>query len=532
MPADATPADPGAGTPAEAPPPRPAPDPAQAPTEVLAGDPDGAPGETPAETPPEAAPAEPGAVPPERVAELKIAVAALFPGVRADLERLVHIPSVSAPAFDPAHVAASAEAVAALLREVGMGEVRIVSVPGGAPAVLARRPAPPGRPTVLLYAHHDVQPPGDEADWTHAPYDTVELEGRLYGRGAADDKAGLMVHVAALRALLYAWGPEDGVGITVFAEGEEEIGSPTFADFLATYREELAADVIVVADSANWRVGVPALTTTLRGLVDCTVRVDVLSHAVHSGVHGGPVLDALTCLCRLLATLHDEAGDVAVPGLDRGEAPTTDLTEERFRADAGVLDGVRLAGTGSLESRLWTRPALSVIGLDAPAVAVSSNTLLPTARARISLRLAPGQDAPAAMAALRRHLEAGAPFGARVTVEEGETGRSFASDTAHVAHRAARRAFAEAYGTEVVEMGMGGSIPFLAELAEAYPRAGILVTGVEDPDSRAHGADESLHLADFARACLAHTLLLEALSAVPAGPLRRRAAVGSHRDAT
>ena len=470
------------------------------------------------------APEQQPAVPPARVGELRSRIAALQPGVRADLERLVRIPSVSAPAFDPAHVTASAAAVAELLRGAGMPDVRILTARDGdrtgAPAVVARRAAPPGRPTVLLYAHHDVQPPGEAADWTSPPFEPAERGGRLFGRGAADDKAGVMAHVAALRALLPGWGPGDGVGVTVFVEGEEEIGSPTFSAFLAEHREALAADVIVVADSANWRVGVPSLTTTLRGIVDCTVRVDVLSHAVHSGVNGGPVLDALTLLCRLLATLHDEAGDVAVAGLVAGEAPATDLTEERFRADAGVLDGVPLVGTGSLESRLWTKPALAVIGLDAPPVALSSNTLLPSARAKVSLRLAPGQDPAAAMAALRAHLEERAPLGARTVVVEGDSGAAFAADTGTAAHAAARRALAAAYGEEVVEMGMGGSIPFIAELAAVYPGASILVTGVEDPDSRAHGADESLHLADFERACLAHALLLEELAAAGAGPAR------------
>jgi len=469
---------------------------------------------------------------PERTAALRAASAAQREATRADLERLVRIPSVSAAAFDQAHVAASAEAVAGLLRDAGLPEVRVVTAgAGGAPAVIARRPAPAGRPTALLYAHHDVQPPGRESDWSSPAFEPTERDGRLFGRGAADDKAGVMVHVSALRTVLPLWGPEDGVGVTVFVEGEEEVGSPTFAAFLAEFRADLAADAIVVADSANWRTGVPAITTTLRGLVDCDVRVDVLSHAVHSGVNGGPVVDALTSLCRLVATLHDENGDVAVRGLHTGVAADlpegTELTEAQFRADAGVLPGVRLAGTGPLTSRLWTRPALSVIGLDATDVDHASNTLVPSARAKLSLRIAPGQDPAAAATALRRHLEAHAPFGARVTVTAGESGQAFAADTSSPAHDVARAAFAEAFGAEVVEIGMGGSIPFVADLAAVYPGAAILVTGVEDPDSRAHGADESLELADFASACLGEVLLLDGLAAtaptttaapVPSGP--------------
>ncbi|WP_373694857.1 dipeptidase [Kineococcus terrestris] len=457
----------------------------------------------------------------DRDAALLAASEAGAPAARADLEALVRVPSVSADPARAGDVARSAEAVADLLRACGVPEVGVHTAAGGAPAVVARRPAPAGRPTVLLYAHHDVQPTGDARDWTSEPFTPTERDGRLFGRGTADDKAGVVAHAHALRTLLPLWGEDGGVGVTVFVEGEEEVGSPTFGAFLAEHGEDLAADVIVVADSANWRVGVPAITTTLRGLVDCEVRVDVLSHAVHSGVNGGPVLDALTCLARLLATLHDEAGDVAVAGLVTGTAAAgVEVAEDVFRADAGVLDGVRLAGTGSLADRLWARPALSVLGVDAPAVAAASNTLLPSASAKLSLRLAPGQDPAAAAAALRRHLLEHAPFGARVTVTDGEAGRPFRADTGSPAHEVARRAFARAFGVgtgDVVEAGMGGSIPFVADLAERYPGAAILVTGVEDPDSRAHGADESLHLADFARVCAGEVLLLDGLAQLLAG---------------
>ena len=467
---------------------------------------------------------------PARTQALRAASAAQSAATRADLDALVRVPSVSARAFDQEHVAESARAVERLLREAGMPEVEVCTAATAdglesGPAVIARRPAPPGRPTVLLYAHHDVQPPGRDSDWQTPPFEPTERDGRLFGRGAADDKAGIMVHVNALRTLLPLWGPGDGVGVTVFVEGEEEIGSPVFGPFLQAHRDRLAADVIVVADSGNWRVGIPAITTTLRGLVDCEVSVDVLSHAVHSGVNGGPVLDALTCLARLLATLHDDTGDVAVQGLLAGTAPEVDLGEDVFRADAGVLPGVRLAGTGSIADRLWAKPALSVIGIDATPVAAASNTLVPSARAKISLRLAPGQDPRAAMTALRRHLQANAPFGAHVGVVEGDAGQSFSADTTSPAHDVARAAFEQAYGAPVVEMGMGGSIPFVADLVEVFPGASILVTGVEDPDSRAHGPDESLHLADFASACLGEVLLLDGLTGVPApvtGPATSR----------
>ncbi|UZN01683.1 dipeptidase [Cellulomonas sp. S1-8] len=449
----------------------------------------------------------------ERVALLRARVAEQIAGVVADLEALVRIPSVSNAEFDQSHVEASAAAVARLLTAAGLPEVQVLRVTGpdgvpGAPAVVARRPAPAGAPTVLLYAHHDVQPPGDDAHWSSPPFAPTRRGERLYGRGAADDKAGVVAHVGALRAL----GDELGVGVTVFVEGEEEIGSPTFVALLRAHRDLLAADVIVVADSANWKVGVPGLTTSLRGMLDLVVEVAVLDHAVHSGMFGGPVLDAPTLLARLLATLHDAQGDVAVAGLVRAPDPAVDYDEADLRADAGVLPGVRLAGTGPLTARLWTRPAIGVIGLDAPRVASASNTITPRASAKLSVRLAPGQDPAAAMGAMREHLLAHAPFGARVTVHEGEQGRPFQAPADAPGMRAARWAMGTSWGVPPVDIGVGGSIPFIGDLLDVYPDATILVTGVEDPDSRAHGADESVHLGELERVVLAEALLLEVLA--------------------
>jgi cysteinylglycine-S-conjugate dipeptidase len=378
--------------------------------------------------------------------------------------------------------------------------------------VLARRPGPPGAPVVLLYAHHDVQPVGDPAAWHSEPFEPVERDGRLYGRGAADDKAGIAVHHAAVKAL----GEDLRVGVTVLVEGDEEIGSPTLPALLAAHRDRLAADVLVLADSANWRVGVPALTTSLRGGVSVVVEVATLRHAVHNGVYGGPVPDALTALARLLSTLHDDRGDVAVAGLARGTADPLDLTEDGWREDAGVLDGVRLIGTGSLTSRLWRAPALSVVGIDAPPVEEAGMVLVPSARARLALRIAPDDDAEAARDALVRHLETQAPWGAQVRVSAGRPVAPYSARTTGPAYAAAREAFAAAWGVPPVEIGVGGSIGFLAPFARAFPDAEVLVTGVEDPDTRAHAPDESLHLPDFERACLAEALLLHRLGGAPA----------------
>ncbi|MGZ4433501.1 MAG: M20/M25/M40 family metallo-hydrolase [Trebonia sp.] len=446
--------------------------------------------------------------------QLATALRRVLPSVRSDLERLVRIPSVSAdPAAGP-HLQASADEVATLLRQAGLPEVEVLSMPGGQPAVLGRRPGPPGARTVLLYAHHDVQPPGDRAAWDSDPFEPAERHGRLFGRGAADDKAGIAVHLAALRA----HGDRLPVGVTVLVEGEEEIGSPTLTQFLKTHADRVRADVAVLADSTNWAAGVPALTTSLRGGANVTVEVRTLRHGVHSGLYGGPVPDALTALCRLLATLHDDVGDVAVAGLARGQADGPDLTEAQLRAEAGLLDGVQLTGTGSLAGRLWMRPSISVIGIDAPPVEAASNTLVPAARARVSMRIAPGDDAARARAALVSHLRSHAPWGAHVTVEPGSAAEPFLARIGGTAFDAARSALSEAWGVPAVDIGVGGSIPFIAAFAEILPDAEILITGVEDPDTRAHSANESLHLSVFERACLAETLLLYRL----AGPVRRR----------
>jgi len=435
--------------------------------------------------------------------EFRDRVSTIMPSVRADLERLIRIPSVSADPGAGEHLAASAELVAGLLREAGL-QVEVLTVEGGQPAVVGRRPAPPGAPTVLLYAHHDVQPVGARQDWRSDPFVPEERDGRLFGRGASDDKAGIALHLAALRS----YGEELPVGVIVLVEGEEEIGSPTLRQFLSTHRERLNADVVVLADSSNWTVDVPALTTSLRGGTHVTVEVRTLDHAVHSGMYGGAIPDALTSLCRLLATLHDSDGNVAVEGLLAGTSDGPELTEPQLRADAGVLDGVRLIGSGSLTDRLWFRPSVTVIGIDAPTVADASPALLPVARASISLRVAPGDDAERAQAALVAHLESRAPWGAQVRVTPKGSASPYQAVTSGPAYDAARAAFEEAWGQPVVQVGTGGTIPFIAAFAELLPGAEILITGVEDPDTRAHGPNESLHLAMFERCCLAEVLLL------------------------
>lgn len=439
---------------------------------------------------------------------LREAVQRVLPSVRADLEALVRIPSVSADPALKQEVRRSAEATAELFRAEGF-TVDILASGEGAPAVVARKAGPPDAPTVLLYAHHDVQPVGDRTVWESEPFEPTERGDRLYGRGAADDKAGIAAHLAAVRAL----GDALPVSVVVFVEGEEEVGSPTLEAFLAEHRARLEADVIVIADSTNWDLGVPALTTTLRGNVDVMVDVATLAHGVHSGMWGGLVPDAMMAMVRLLATLHDDEGNVAVTGLVSGPAADLEYPVDRVRAESSVLDGVSLIGTGSSVERLWTRPSISIIGLDATRTVEASNTLIPSVRAKVSLRVAPGDEATAALDKLTRHLQTHAPWGAKVTVTPGrESGQPGVIDAQGPVFDTARGAFRDAWdGTEPVDIGVGGSIPFIASFQEAFPAAAVLVTGVEDPDTRAHGANEGLHLAEFERVCLAETLLLHRL---------------------
>jgi acetylornithine deacetylase/succinyl-diaminopimelate desuccinylase-like protein len=441
------------------------------------------------------------------VSDLVGRVRDVLPSVRRDLEDLVRIPSVGADPARQGEVQRSAEAVAKLLSQAGFGDVQIVSE-DGAPAVIARHPAPDGAPTVLLYAHHDVQPEGDPGQWESPPFEPTERDGRLYGRGSADDKAGIATHLAAFLA-------HDGrppVGVTVFVEGEEESGSPSLGRLLAAHKDTLAADVIVIADSDNWSTDVPALTVSLRGLADCVVEVATLDHGLHSGLWGGVVPDALSALVRLLASLHDDDGNVAVEGLHQATAADVDYPAERIRDESGMLEDVTEIGSGTVPQRLWAMPAITVIGIDTTPIASSSNTLIPRVRAKVSMRVAPGGDARAHLDALTRHLEKHAPWGARVTVTPGDVGQPYAIDASGPVYDTARAAFRQAWGSEPVDMGMGGSIPFIAEFVEAFPSAKILVTGVEDPATQAHSINESLHLGVLERAATAEALLLANLA--------------------
>ena len=452
-------------------------------------------------------------------ADLEEAVQGGMPLAISDLTDLVRIPSVSWSAFDPENVARSADAVASLLRGLDVFDsvsIARAAISGGEqqgqPAVIARREAKNGAPTVLLYAHHDVQPPGKDGDWQTSPFEPVVKGDRLYARGAADDKAGVMAHVSAIRALTEVCGRDFDLGIAVFVEGEEEFGSRSFANFLRENKQTLAADAIVVADSDNWSVDIPSLTVGLRGNVTFRLTVSTLEHASHSGMYGGAVPDAMLALARLLATLHDDDGSVAVDGMASHEAEVPEYSEDTLRDEAALLPGVEPIGRGPVLSRMWNQPTITITGIDAPDVANASNTLLPSVAVRISSRVAPGQTAKEAFAALDRHLRSHAPFGAHIDIDDVDLGDPFLVDTSGWAAMEAKRAMKDAWGAEPVEAGIGGSIPFIADLVREFPSAQILVTGVEDPDTRAHSPNESLHLGVFRRAILTEALLLARLN--------------------
>ncbi|WP_217134620.1 dipeptidase [Leucobacter chinensis] len=437
----------------------------------------------------------------------------------SELEALVRIPSVSWPAFDPKHLDESAAAVAEMLRETGVFETVDVrraregdTEVWGKPAIVAHRPAKNGKPTVLLYAHHDVQPPGDDEKWETPPFEPTRKGDRLYARGASDDKAGVISHVAAIRALAETAGDDFDLGIAMFIEGEEEWASKSFGNFLRENKDLLTADAIIVADSDNWDTETPALTVALRGAAAFNVRVETLAHASHSGMFGGAVPDAMMAAMKLFATLWDDEGAVAVEGLTEADLDVPDFSEDELRRDAALLDGVTPVGTGKVLSRIWAKPSISLTGIDAPSIANASNTLVPSVLVRLSGRVAPGQDAAEAAEAIQRHLLANAPFGAHVSFEDTDNGQPFLVDTSGWGAETMRQAMADAWGVEPVDTGIGGSIPFIAELVEEFPGAQILVTGVEDPDTRAHSPNESQHLGVLRNATLTEALFMARLN--------------------
>jgi len=461
---------------------------------------------------------------PDGLEDVADQVAAQLPDTRAWLEDLVRIPSISVSPDHVDQVRASAERTAERLRDAGLEDVQLLELEGAHPYVTGSwLHAGPDAPTVLLYAHHDVQPVGTPDRWGSEPFTPTERDGRLFGRGAADDKAGIMAHVAAIRAWLTARGTLP-VNVKVIIEGEEEIGSPHLGAFLERYAELLQADVIVLTDLVNWKLGWPGLTTTLRGMADATITVRSLEQPVHSGMWGGAVPDALTATTRLLASLHHDDGSIAVAGFADDVRPMSDderaqvaaLGEDpdEIRHEVRMLDGVRFVGDPdrTLLERMWAQPTITPTGMDVPSVSDASNTLLARVDTKLSCRLAPGQDPDRAMEALAQHLRDHTPWGVHVEVALGERNPAWVMEPGGAAWDAAIDAMAAAYGRDPAILGCGGSIPFVGPFSDAFGGAPCLLVGIEDPASNAHGEDESLHLEDFVKACLTEAFLLGGLA--------------------
>jgi cysteinylglycine-S-conjugate dipeptidase len=437
------------------------------------------------------------------------AIESAFPLIRSELDKLVRIPSVSAAGFDARQVRRSAGATAAWLRRSGFRDARLLETEGSHPAVYGTIRGPSGSPRILLYAHHDVQPPGRADLWESPPFEPTERGGRLFGRGTADDKAGIAVHAAAVKA----WAGRPPLDVAIFVEGEEETGSTHLPGFLSNYKELLQADAIVIADCSNWDIGQPTLITSLRGIVDCAVEVRTLDHAVHSGKYGGPVPDALTALCRLISTLHDAAGNVAVKGLHTGPPHPVPMKASRLRQVVGLRPGVQFLGEGALTQQMWASPAVAVLGIDAPSVAGAVHQIVPWARAGISVRLAPGDNAERAFRALKEHLRRHAPWNAEVVVTLDHQSQPHLINASGPAFDAFRRACTDTWGSPPVQAGSGGSLPLVGALTETYPDMAMLLAGVDDPESKAHAENESVHLGELKKCCVSEALLLGYLAA-------------------
>ena len=441
--------------------------------------------------------------------DLRGAAAALMPDVLERLEALVRIPSVAFPGFDPEPVHAMGAAVVDLFVAAGATGVHLVDVPDGYPCVYADLPGPEGSPTVLLYAHYDVQPAPASQGWSSEPFEPVTKDdGRMYGRGAADDKSGLVIHYGTLKLL----GADRPCHVKILVEGEEETISHLEA-FVEANPDLFAADAYVIADIGPQRVGRPGLTTALRGDVACTLTVRTLANPVHSGMFGGAAPDAMTAMVRILDSLHDENGDTVIPGVGSGHWSGADMDEEVYRDGSSILPGVEFLGTGSLSDRIWMKPSVTVLGMDLPNTAEASNVLLPEVTAKLSMRIVPGADGDAQLEALMAYLRSQRPWNCEVEVTKVKVGQPFAVDESHPAIVAAASALEEAYGAPVESIGSGASIPLVASLQKVAPDGAIVLWGAEDTaQSRIHASDESVDPGEIERMIAAQTLFIVKLA--------------------
>ena len=440
----------------------------------------------------------------------------LMPQLKEALAMLVAIPSISEAGYPEATRPAllqAHEAVVKLFRDAGCEYISSLELPDTAPIITAEIPAPEGAPTVLLYSHYDVVAAGDEAEWESPAFEPTERDGAMYGRGAADTKS----NIVALAGALHAWDGRPPVGIKVVIEGQEEVGGGGLTTYPPEHPELFAADVMLIGDMGSVRPGVPTLTVALRGMANVMVEVRTLASGKHSGQYGGAAPDALLALIRALSTLHDERGDVAVDGLRRDPWTGGGSSEEEFRSLAEIEPGMPLIGSGDLGSRVWSGPAITVIGIDAPSVDHALNAVSPHARALMNLRVHPEQDAEEAQAALMGHLRRALPFGVQLDVTAGATGNGYAARTDSAAFAAARAAWSAAWGAETVAVGSGGSIPLVNSLSRAVPGADILLAGTTDGHANIHGPNERVLLDEFEKATLAEADFFGRLSTMAGG---------------
>ncbi|WP_405490053.1 M20/M25/M40 family metallo-hydrolase [Nocardia sp. NBC_00511] len=430
--------------------------------------------------------------------DLSGTVDGLMPELKGLLEQLVSIPSIAFPDYPKENVQRAHDLVAEELRKSGVGEIQVLNLPDTSPVVYGRIPPPPGAPTVLLYGHYDVQPSGDESLWNTPPFTPTEKDGAIYGRGAADCKANVVAHIGALRA----FGGKPPVGVTIVIEGQEEFGS-VFDDYPAERPDLFQADALLICDAGNIRAGQPTLVTALRGVADVFVEVRTLAAPVHSGQFGGAAPDALLALVAALATLHDADGNVAVAGLRRDKWTGANYTDQEFAEATGMEPGMPLIGTGPIGERIWYGPAITVIGLDAPATKTAASAVVPYAKAYLNVRVHPEQDPVEGQRAVIEHLRKVKPFGIDLQVTGGDVGTGFAAGTTGPAYSAMSAAMKKAWGVDAVNSAMGGSIPLTNSMAAANPGSEVLMLGVEDSKCNMHGFNERVLVSELRNVALA-----------------------------
>jgi cysteinylglycine-S-conjugate dipeptidase len=440
--------------------------------------------------------------------DLRGRIASLMEGVRPELADLVAIRSVAdARQFPPAECQRAAQWVLGKFSELGFADAHLAATADGSQAVVGSRPCSDvNAPTVLLYAHYDVQPPLNDAAWRTPPFELTEVDGRWYGRGAADCKGNIIVHLTALRAL----GDDVPVNLKLVVEGSEEQGTGGLEDFVPRHAELLRADAILVCDTGNAAVGRPAVTVSLRGMVNVVVHVEALASELHSGKFGGAAPDALAALVAMLATLRDAHGNTTVAGLDNTQVWSgASYSADAFRTNAGVLDGVSLLGDGTVSDRLWSRPAITILGIDCPPVVGSTSAITPRASARLNLRIPPGTEPIPAEQALVAHLRTAAPWGVHVTIETEAMGSPYQATTDGPAHKAVAEAMHETYGRPMTTLGAGGSIPLCNVFADTYPDAELIMMGVEEPTAHIHAPNESVDPSEIAAMAMVEALFLQ-----------------------